>query len=131
MPPRKPYRKPWQKQQDAPKQPRKLAPKHETVTRKGVALCPACTAMMGEPVYPCVRDFGEFTPAQQRQFFKETGYCGKCGQPANTHRPLCRCKTCGCFKLHAPSAEPLEGQTSIFDEADAPHPRNANYSDPG
>jgi hypothetical protein len=96
---------------------RQLKPKHELRGPASAPYCWACSVLLGEPIHPCRDEFSLLTPREQKAYYAEHQLCGRCGQPANTRRRLCRCNgKCGCAELHDyPEAEVLDGQESLFD----------------
>lgn len=99
--------------------PRAEAIRHEVgyAGPERLPFCKACTKQMGVRIFPCRRagEVSQLSPEQQADFYRRHNICGRCGQPANTWRSLCKCNgRCGCWDLHKPDDGPLAGQMSFI-----------------
>lgn len=115
-------------------QARQVKPKHELRTAYGRPYCWACTATLGERTFPCKNEYSDLTPQQQREFFRKHHLCGRCGQPATTHKPLCKCRqgACGCWELHNEPVN-IPDQLDLFSSLEAPQGlrRGKDFLNPG
>ena len=113
---------------------RQLKPKHELRMAYGNPYCWACSAQLGEKIFPCRNERSAMTPQQQADFYRRYRHCGRCGHPAGTHRPLCKCREgqCGCWTLHN-TTEDIPGQLDLFGPQEAPQGlrKGKDYLNPG